>query len=235
MAKNWTGLVTTMCADATFCYAGDDKRLDRQRLGLGLLHDFGVIPNGPHGTFQHKEQGVRLLRELEKFGLFDDAAVEKLPFWRNEAIVAVGSGAAPGAKPAATAGDDAAARANGTAAVRVTAYRKALPGGKGYGVLFVVLNETLADAEVPLVVRDPKRLGGAGSLTSAAVLGRIEAPQGFADWWKDLVGRDGGAIVLRDIESGDVVERSAAAGGETYGPIHVPAHDYRVFYGEFGG
>jgi hypothetical protein len=235
MAKNWTGLVTTMCADATFCYAGDDKRLDRQRLGLGLLHDFGVIPNGPHGTFQHKEQGVRLLRELEKFGLFDDAAVEKLPFWRNEAIVAVGAGAAPGAKPAATAGDDAAARANGTAAVRVTAYRKALPGGKGYGVLFVVLNETLADAEVPLVVRDPKRLGGAGSLTSAAVLGRIEAPQGFADWWKDLVGRDGGAIVLRDIESGDVVERSAAAGGETYGPIHVPAHDYRVFYGEFGG
>jgi hypothetical protein len=232
MGKNWTGLVTAMCADATPCMPGDDKRLDRQRLGLALLHDFGVIPNGPHGTFEHKEQGVRLLRELGTFGLFDDAAVEKLPFWRNEAIVSV----AATQKAAQPAGDDAAARANGTAAVRVTAYRKPLAGGKGYGVLFVVLNETLADADVPLVVRDPKRLGGAGSLTAAAVLGRLTAPQGFGDWWKELASRDGGAIVLRDIESGDVVERgTAAAGGETYGPIHVPSHDYRIFYGEFGG
>ena len=230
MGKNWTGLVTAMCADATPCMPGDDKRLDRQRLGLGLLHDFGVIPNGPHGTFEHKEQGVRLLRELDKVGFFDDAAVEKLPFWRNEAVVSTGGG-----EKAAQPADDAAARANGTAAVRVTAYRKALPGGKGYGVLFAVLNETLADADVPLVVRDPKRLGGAGSLTSAAVLGGLEAPAAFAEWWKEMAARDGAAIVLRDIESGDVVERGSATGGETYGPIHVPKHDYRVFYGEFGG
>jgi hypothetical protein len=232
MAKNWTGLVTALCADAPPCMPGDDKRLDRQRLGLGLLHDFGVVPNGPHGTFEHKEQGVRLLRELETFGLFEDAAVEKLPFWRNEAIVSV---AAP-QKAAQPAGDDAAARANGTAAVRVTAYRKALAGGKGYGVLFVVLNETLHDADVPLVVKNPARLGGAGSLKAAAVLGGLAAPAGFDDWWKGLASRDGEAIVLRDIESGDVVEQKAAGNdGETYGPIHVPAHDYRVFYGVFGG
>ena len=237
MGKNWTGLVTAMCADVTPCMPGDDKRLDRQRLGLGLLHDFGVVPNGPHGTFAHKEQGVRLLRELAEFGFFDDATVEKLPFWRNGAIVAVG----PDENPAAQEAGDLAAKARGTAEVRVTAYRRPLAAGrdgaaKGTGVLFVVLNETLHDCDVPLVVRNPGRLGGPGSLRAAAVLGELSPPAGFADWWQNLVSRDGAAVVLRDIESGDVVERkSTGADGETYGPIHVPAHDYRVFYGVFGG
>jgi hypothetical protein len=237
MGKNWTGLVTAMCADFTPCMPGDDKRLDRQRLGLGLLHDFGVVPNGPHGTIAHKEQGVRLLRELERFGVFDDATVEKLPFWRNGAIVAVG----PDENPAAKEAGEAAAQARGTAEVRVTAYRRPLAAGpdgaaKGTGVLFVVLNETLHDCDVPLVVRNPGRLGGAGSLRAAAVLGELAPPAGFADWWQNLVSRDGEAVVLRDIESGDVVERkSTGPDGETYGPIHVPAHDYRVFYGVFGG
>jgi hypothetical protein len=68
------------------------------------------------------------------------------------------------------------------------------------------------------------------------VLGELAPPAGFADWWQNLVSRDGEAVVLRDIESGDVVERkSTGPDGETYGPIHVPAHDYRVFYGVFGG
>jgi hypothetical protein len=103
-------------------------------------------------------------------------------------------------------------------------------------VLFVVLNETLHDADVPLVVKNPARLGGAGSLKAAAVLGELTPPAGFDDWWQGLVSRDGEAIVLRDIESGDVVEQKAAGtDGETYGPIHVPSHDYRVFYGVFGG
>jgi hypothetical protein len=231
MGKNWTGLVTTLCSDATPCLPGDDKRLDRQRLGVGLLHDFGAAPTGPHGVFQHKEQAVRLLRELEQFGFFDDASVEKLPFWRNMAVVAMG----PSARPAAEL-SEAAERARGTAEVRVTAYRRPLPDGKGTAVLFVVLNETLQDCDLPLVVRDPARLGGPGSLTATAVLEQLEAPAGFSEWWQGLVDRDGAAIVLRDIESGDVVERGqTGAEGETYGPIHVPAHDYRVFYGVFGG
>jgi hypothetical protein len=216
---------------------GDDKRLDRQRLGLGLLHDFGVVPNGPHGTFEHKEQAVRLLRELERFGIFDDANVEKLPFWRNAAVVAVG----PNENRAAKEAGELAEKARGTAEVRVTAYRRPLAGGpdkaaKGTAVLFVVLNETLHDADVPLVVKNPARLGGAGALKAAAVLGELAAPAGFDDWWKGLASRDGETIVLRDIESGDVVERKSAGNdGETYGPIHVPSHDYRVFYGVFGG
>lgn len=237
MGKNWTGLVTAMCADGTPCTPGDDKRHDRQRLGLGLLHDFGVVPNGPHGTFMHKEQGVRLLRELARFGFFDDASVEKLPFWRNAAMVAMG----PDESPATKAAGELAEKARGTAEVRVTAYRRPLAAGpdsaaKGTGVLFIVLNETLHDCDVPLLVRNPARLGGTGSLTAAAVLGELAAPTGFDDWWKGLVSRDGAAIVLRDVESGDVVERKAAgADGETYGPIHVPSHDYRVFFGVFGG
>jgi len=52
-----------------------------------------------------------------------------------------------------------------------------------------------------------------------------------------LADRQGDAVVLRDIESGDAVEKYSTPAGadEAYGPIYLPSHDYRVFYGEFGG
>ena len=245
MAKNWTGLITTMCSDVTPCEAGDDKRFDRQRLGLAMLHDFGVMPTGPHGVFQHKEQAVRLLKELEQFGFFADATLEKLPFWRNAAVVTASQrGSAQPPAPATPVngiavgkGDQEIARSADTSEVRVTAYRRPLPDRKGYGVLFVLLNETLRDVEVPLVVHASKRLGGPGSLTSAAVFSALKAPPGFEAWWKVLSDRQGDAVVLRDIESGDAVEKYSTPVGanEAYGPIYLPSHDYRVFYGEFGG
>jgi len=91
--------------------------------------------------------------------------------------------------------------------------------------------------EVPLVVHASKRLGGPGSLTSAAVFSALKAPPGFEAWWKVLADRQGDAVVLRDIESGDAVEKHSTPAGadEAYGPIYLPSHDYRVFYGEFGG
>jgi hypothetical protein len=215
MGKNYTGLIATMVADATEALPGDDKRQDRQRLGLGLLHDFGVAPNGPHGTFQHKEQAVRLLGALADFGFFDDQGLEKLPFWRNGRTVAIGD------KPSSES------------RVYVTVYRRPLADGKGYKAIFVILNESDGPAELPLKILDPARiLGGGNTLKSGEVLGRAKTPAFFKETWAALAGAEAARPVLMDFETGEAVARLPGQ-AESYGPVYVPYHDYRVLYGEF--
>jgi hypothetical protein len=217
MGKNYTGLIATMCADVTESMAGDDKRQDRQRFGLALLHDFGVTPNGPHGTIQHKEQGVRLLGALADFGYFEDPGIEKLPFWRNARAVTIGD------KPSAES------------KVYVTVYRRPLANGKGYKALFVILNESDGPVELPLTLRDPARLlGGSNTLTRAAILAKAAVPAYFKETWEalPLVRPDVVRPALMDLETGEAVGRVADQPSETYGPVYVPYHDYRVLYAE---
>ena len=209
MSKSYTGLVTTQCADLSPIVAGDDKRLDRQIFARALLMDFGVTPHGPHGIIHNNEQGIRLLNRLQEFGFFDDADIEKLPFWRNSDTVALSD----------------------TDDVYVTIYRRPLDGG-GYKAIFVIVNEKLEDTEVTLTIADPARLGGANTLTRSAALDRQEVPNAFADWWQRLEQKDGAATVLLDLEHGRTASRQPGD-AEAYGPIHVPYHDYRVYYAEF--
>jgi hypothetical protein len=209
MSHNYAGLATTVCADYTPATAGDDKRLDRQHMGRALLNDIGVSPSGPHGIIHHKEQGVRLLAALHAFGFFAEDGVEKIPFWR--------------VAPYATAGsaDD---------QVYVTIYRRALEDGTGYKALLVVMNESFAPVEVPLSILDPARvLGGPNTLTAGDVLGDTSVPAALAEWWAGVSGGREAGPVLKDIETGDIV---AAEGPGTYGPVHVPYHDFRVLYAE---
>jgi hypothetical protein len=216
MGKNYTGLVTTMCADVTEAMAGDDKRQDRQRFGLALLHDFGVTPTGPHGTIQHKEQGVRLLGALADFGFFEDPGIEKLPFWRNERAVTIGD------------------RPSAESKVYVTVYRRPLANGKGYKALFVILNESDGPVELPLTMRDPVRLlGGPNTLASSAILGKAAVPACFKATWESLtlVRPDVVLPALMDLETGEVIGRMTDQ-AETYGPVYIPYHDYRVLYAE---
>jgi hypothetical protein len=214
MGKNYTGLITTLCADVTEATAGDDKRQDRQRLGIALLHDFGVTPNGPHGTVHHKEQAVRLLSALADFGFFEDAGIEKLPFWRNGRTVAMGDKPSPESQ------------------VYVTAYRRPLADGKGDKVIFVILNESDGPVELPLKLLDPARLlGGANTLTSGEVLAKAAVPAFFKPAWASLAGPVAASPALMDLETGEVVARQPGA-AESYGPVYVPYHDYRVLYAE---
>ena len=214
MGKNYTGLITTLCADVTEATAGDDKRQDRQRLGLALLHDFGVTPNGPHGTFHHKEQGVRLLSALADFGFFEDQDIEKLPFWRNSGAVAIGDKPSPESN------------------VYVTVYRRPLADGKGCKAIFVILNESARPVELPLRIVDPARvLGGGNTLKSGDVLARAKVPVFFRETWAALTAADAARPVLVDFETGAAVARLPGQ-AEDYGPVYVPYHDYRVLYGE---
>jgi hypothetical protein len=221
MAMNYAGVITTMAPQSCPVGPGDDPRFDRQKLGLALLHDFGVTRDassiayqgGPGGHIQDIDQGLRLLGRLARFGFFRDDDVEKLPFWRNDALVRLGD------KP------------NEESKARVTVYRRPLDNGKGYQAIFVILNESDADIELPLNLLDSKRLlGGANSLRGGEVVALKQVPEVLKAAWS----ADAKAAVtpaLRDFETDALILR-AGDKAERYGPVFVPYHDYRILYAE---
>ena len=211
LGHGFSGLAAAHMADATFAEYGDDKRLDRQILGRALLNDIGVTPQGPHGIIYHKEDAVRLLDALTKFGFFVDADIEKLPYWRNAPYVKIGDQPSTGSE------------------VYVTVYRRPLPDGNGFHALFVVMNESFDPVELPLQLIDVARLlGGPNTLTSGEALAQTPMHESVKDWWKEASARGAAAPALMDVESGDVVARQPGD-AETYGPIYLPYHDFRVF------
>ncbi|MDA0836953.1 MAG: DUF6067 family protein [Planctomycetota bacterium] len=213
MCKPYTGLVTTVCADSTPERAGGNKRLDRQHFGRALLNDIGVSPSGPHGIIHHKEQGLRVLDELSKFGFFNDENTERLPYWRNESLVRIGD------KP------------SDQSQIHTTIYRRPLDDGQGYKAIFVIMNETNGEAELPITISDTGRiLGGSNTLKAGPVRLGVEMPEGLGDWWSNTATRDQDAIVLQDLETGEAIPKAGA--GETYGPVFLPYHDFRLLYAE---
>ena len=225
MAHNYTGLVARSAPGPTVARHGDDKRLDRQRLGRALLNDMGVLMVGPHGHFIHKEQAVRLINALKDFGYFEDQATEMIPFWRSQSVIQFGDGTK--AEKAESILDQVAGD------VLITVYRRPLSDGrKGYRALIVIMNETRRPVQAPLTLLKPERvLGGPGTLKAGRVRAKTSVPEELGTWWSELASRDEDATVLMDVETGDVVAR-LAGDPEAYGPVHVGYHDYRLLYAE---
>lgn len=210
LSQSHSGLATAHMADATYSEYGDDKRMDRQIIGRAILHDIGVTPTGAHGIIYHKEDAVRLLTALTRFGFFEDANIEKLPYWRNEKYVKIGD------KPSSES------------EVYVSVYRRPLPEGNGYQALFVVMNESFDPVELPLHLVDEQRLlGGPNTLTASEALQQTKVHESLGDWWQQAAAGQTDSPVLMDIESGDVIRRQGNT--STYGPIHIPYHNYRIF------
>ncbi len=222
LAMNYTGLITTMPPAKPVVASGDNPRFDRQMLGLALLHDFGVTRGGSvkgaiarlaGSPMEHEEQAVRLLDRLTEFGFFQDQDIEKIPFWRNDAQVRMGD----------TPGD--------ASQVRVTVYRRPLDNGKGYKAIFVILNESDGDIELPLDIRDSKPiLGGPNTQTGRDILTRVVVPEVLQPAWQTVGGKASAVPALMDLETGHFIPR-AGNKGEKYGPVFVPYHDYRILYG----
>ncbi|MDA0840941.1 MAG: DUF6067 family protein [Planctomycetota bacterium] len=210
MSHNFTGLICRLVPDFMSTQEGDDKRPERQYLGRALLHDIGMCSDGPHGYFAHAEQAVTLINKLHDFGLLNDENVEYIPYWRSSQVVRYGNA--------------------DTNKVYVTVFRRPLENG-GYKALFVIMNESDKPLNLPLHLLDLNRtLGGPNTMKAADVRGRVEVPEKMKKWWSALSNRDGETLALRNFETDEAVLKAGA--GESYGPVYVPYHDYRILYGE---
>ena len=235
-AHQFTGLVTRFQTDAVASWAGDDKRLDRQYLGLALLNDIGHQPNGPHGSVQHPEQGIRLLRKLQEFGFFDDQQIEIVPYWRNSEIIQYGQAAGP---------DDAFSltRDDPLSHVYVTAFRRAVGGGR-YDVLIVILNASEEPVRSQLYIHQPECLFGSRNQLQVATIVRdydLSFLPPESDWGaKGLKSatrripkdRKVSSYALKDLEDDGFIREVQGRGkGLVYDRIFIPRHDFRVLYG----
>ncbi len=215
MAHRFTGLIGRLVPGVVIAQAGDEKRFDRQLIGRALLHDIGLNSSGPHGRLAHAEQGMRVLHLLHTFGYFEDEGLEVIPYWQPDPPVVAGDGAS---------------------GVRVTVYRRAREGGKGYQFLLVLLHDAPAgDRELPIVIRRPERLVGTGHpiLTVKAILARQAVAPGLAEWWRTVTAGASDDPALMDLETGEAIP-AMAGDALAFGPVWVPFHDYRLLYFESG-
>jgi len=227
-AHHFTGLVSRVVPGANPSRPGDDKRFDRQWLGRALLNDIGTGFDGPHGILQHVGDGVELINALEDFGYFKAENTEFLPYWRNEDIVRLGKGRradAPLKDP-----EDQLPRDH----LYVTAYRRPYEknGQTGYKVLFVLMNEYNEPVRTNLNILKPDLLfGGPNDLRAADVLSGVSVPDALAAKLEGWVEKRSDTAALKDLEGEGFVSGRIEDDGETYGPVWVPPHDYRVLYG----
>ncbi len=209
-SHSFTGLVCRIVPDFMSVREGDEKRHERQYLGRALLHDIGVCSDGPHGYFANAEQAVRLLNRMHDFGLMEDQGVEFIPYWRSGELVRYG-------------GED-------LKDVYVSIFRRPMEGG-GTKALFVILNESDKPLNLPLHVLNSDRIfGGANTLKAGDIRGAAEVPPILKKWWTALKDRNAATAALKNFETGEAVLKTSE--GDSYGPVYVPYHDYRVLYGE---
>ena len=222
-SQNHTGLLARV-QPKNATQPGDDKRLTRSVLGRALAHDVCVQPQGPHGYLEQPEQVIRIILELKKFGFFsNDKMTEYLPYWRAREAIELGDGRNQVNNPK----------------VYATVYRRPLTeDGKvvGTAAMIVICNETDDIVHVPVEVTDPARVfGGANTLTDAEVVAQTQAPEGASKSLTEaLKAFQSGKVVLRDAEGHGYVAQTAKKGkAETYGPLQINPHNFRLLYGEF--
>ncbi|MCZ7649469.1 MAG: DUF6067 family protein [Planctomycetota bacterium] len=207
---------------------GDDPRIDRAYLGRALLHDFGVSER-----VNSHEHYARVLSALYDFGYFDEAGTEMLPYWRNGRAIRFGEGA----ETDGFAVDP----KDPFAKVYTTVYRRALRPdgkGKGYQALIVVMNENDEPIRGRLHFLDSKALfGQANNLSAADVSAAYRAPSGLS--FKPTSLNYGNTPCLLDLETGGAITKATKGEPkqvikeEIYGPLYIPAHDFRVLYARF--
>ena len=235
--QKWTGTIARLVpgygGNTTRPYSGDDTRFDRQYLGRALTHDIGACLDGPHGSMNQPEQGIRLLNELYDFKFFDEDNLEFLPYWRLGGKLRYGKDYGDQEFTVMTNPPD--------NQVYVSAYRRPYEhdGKQGYQVLFIAMNEADEPVRADLHVLDSAPFfgtGGRNQLRLAEALETLESETesetAILNHW--TAANDDNPTVLLDIESGQyVVQQKETAQGDTYGPVYIPSHEYRVLWGYY--
>jgi len=208
---------------------GDAKRYTRQLLGRALLCDVGVSFEGIHAFVRHVEQGTRLLKELEAFGYFDPDDTEFLPYWRNRHLVQIGEGRR---RDAHLLEEN---EQRPLDHVYVTAYRRPVRTEtgepNGYKLVFVIMNEHHEPVRVPLHLLDPDRLlDGHNTLRAGRLIQQIDLPESLRNDLNRWTNPRSDTPVLKDLETGALVTGRIKDDRETYGPIWIPEHNYRLLF-----
>lgn len=233
--QKWTGTIARVVpgygGNTTRPYSGDDPRFDRQYLGRALTHDIGVGLDGPHGQMNQPEYGIRLLNEIMEFGFFDEDSVEFVPYWRALDDIRYGR----------DYGDQEFTVMNRPpeSQVYVSAYRRPFKqdGRTGCEVIFIAMNEADEPTRADLHLLDSARYFGTGGTNQ---LRRSEALKTLGTNDPDLTAAlqqwttrgNPNRRVLRDLESDSFVPRRPG-NAESYGPLYIPAHEFRILKGHF--
>ncbi len=227
------GLAVRVRSNVRSVNPGDAPRFDRQILGRSLLHDGGAAIEGLSQPIEY----LRLVRALREFGFFADEGTECIPYWRSESVVRLG-------EEFDASGEFNLATQNPAAGTFVTVFRRRFEqdGRAGVRALFVIMNQADTPVRARLYVLEPARVFGGELCTMRGndMLNTLDfgAIPPEADWRKEKVAnwpsrfREHGLMDLED--HGFVIESSNK--GQTariYGPVYVPAHDFRVLYGHW--
>jgi hypothetical protein len=213
----------------------------RMVMGRAILHDIAADITRQ----AHVVSAMKLLKALEDFGLFKgDGQTEFIPYWRAGTVARYGEEYSAGDR--FSTGD----REMIARQVRTSVYRR--PAGDGhYKVLVVVVNETDASQAQQLYLFNPAEvLGGGNVVSQQQYIGRFykesDIPE-HSDWREENIrsmipgtqftraDRQANAevprTVLRDVEN-DRAVRTATKREEVeiFGPLFIPAHDFRVLY-----
>jgi len=227
LACTHTGLPARV-VPKTFVHPGGRRAPERVVLGRALLHDVGVDLS----ALVNLAGAARFVAALEEFGYFEED-VEFIPYWRTGPLVRFGE-AAEADEAFATAEQQA---AGGT---YVSIFRRPLDDGRRRGrqVMFVILNERDVPVRQRLHLLDPERLlGGSVDATLGDVIRGYElagVPED-SDWRREklLGARATRNKALRDLEDQGAVLITEAAPDQTshiFGPVFIPAHDFRILY-----
>ncbi|HUU59523.1 MAG TPA: hypothetical protein VMZ50_08270, partial [Phycisphaerae bacterium] len=237
LAGTHTHLTVQVRSDVTkFVSPGSSRSADRAVIGRALLHDVGFDP----AQLAHLADVARALTALQRFGYFEtDGQTEFIPYWRSARIARYGQKFEEGNAFNLT-------EKNPAGKVYVSLYRRPWTRGKpkGYKVLFVIANESDQPIRDLLYIEDPRRiLGGHNALQFYDVAKQYKLADPVArspDWdpakFSRLtrLGQQGinmPPTVLSELETGGMVRQVGVRGDlETYGPIFIPAHDYRILY-----
>ncbi len=223
-----TGLVARIRSNVRDLPRVDDRSLDRQVFGRALLHDIGVAMEG----VAQPTELLTLTRALRTFGYFaDDGRTEFLPYWRTEGILRYGEAFEGDSEFNLTTEDP-------SGGVYVSVFRRPyeLDGSRGVQVMFVIVNDRKEPVRERLYVLDSERIFGkgrwrSGGATVAEGLDYGKVPDD-SDWRKEKVLHFYKGNGLVDLETGGLVQEFPPKGqtAELYGPLYVPAHDYRVVW-----
>lgn len=217
---------------------GNTPKPDRMVLGRALLHGISA----DIAKLAHVVSAGKLMKTIEEFGFFeDDGNTEFIPYWRSGEHVRYGE--------EFMGGEFSVTKENPLTESYTAIYRRPVEGqANRYKAMIVVVNETDENQYAQFYLHDNERLlGAANSLTiwpeMTETYWQDDLIPANSDWRKNnvrnyVVSNRGSNESMIDMEGEGRVRQASKDGAlEIYGPLYIPAHNFRVLEvsGENGG